>query len=155
MRSLRVLLVVALSGSLLAVGPATPAGAADCFTPYLTAVKNPPPAPSPSNIVIISGGTVSVDTNVVAAYGLAVTNHFANATTAYATCSALDAAAYAAGRVDCVNTSPGVVNLMTSKFPERRYVEVIAGVVHVHYANLIGDAWAVYNCSQVVLPELS
>lgn len=70
------------------VAPMTsPARADTCLGDFQAAIENPPPRPSPSQIVN-PGPPLTIDGNVVRDYALAVSDHFSDATTAYAICAA-------------------------------------------------------------------
>jgi hypothetical protein len=142
---------MALSASVIGVAAASPAHAADCVTPYLNAVNNPPPAPSPDDVVSTEGGTLTINAEVVAAYAAAVTDHFVAATVAFGNCAAADVYSYAWGVAICELNTPGVANLLRSSNPTARYVSVVGGIVQVHYATLVADAQAIVDCAGINL----
>ncbi|HEV2757387.1 MAG TPA: hypothetical protein VG318_16600 [Actinomycetota bacterium] len=153
MRIVRVVLATAVMASMLVVGSATPASALHCTRTYLTAVQNPPAPPAPSDVVSVVGGVITINTNVVSAYALAVTNHFASATTNYTTCQLIEGVDIARATANCVTGSAAVVNLLRNPDPTMRYVQLFGGIIQVHYATLLSDAEEIIECF-VILPDI-
>ncbi|HEV2757386.1 MAG TPA: hypothetical protein VG318_16595 [Actinomycetota bacterium] len=146
MRIARVVLATAVMASMLVVGSASPAGAADCMGPFRYAIDNPPPPLEASDVISNSGGTLAVHTDVVVAHAVAVGTHYANAISNLSGCLASVGRALAEYTVECIQASPGVQNL-TSGNPATRYASVVGGTVQVHYGNLTADADAIVACS--------
>ncbi|MDQ3951815.1 MAG: hypothetical protein M3279_02450 [Actinomycetota bacterium] len=128
-------------GSVLVVPMAAPAGAADCITPFKTAVENPPPRPTVGQIVSV-GPPLTINGDVVAAYATAVADHFANATTSFALCIATSTRDSAERLATCITTSPGVQGAGQVD----RYVTVESLTVKVYHDVMLSDAGAIIDC---------
>ena len=128
----------------VAVAPVSPAlAAADCVTPYLDAVSNPPAPPSATDIVQIFP-SISINGNLVAAYAVAVGNHFTDATITFVECETGNVS----GLSDCVQHTPGVAPWIFSSDPTLdRWVTVVGLDVDVHYRTLLNDALAIVACT--------
>lgn len=147
MRISRLLVAACVATSTLVV-PVTAAGAAvDCFGPFQAAIENPPPRPTAGQIVSL-GPPLTINGNVVRDYALSVSQHFANAGTAYALCEAQRTRDYATNVANCIAGSAAVQALLGGTAPSR-YVTVTDLQIQVHQDVALSDANQLYNCLQI------